>query len=51
VSFDSGHLKKLQVEDVVGWMRNKVEKYFDAGVVCKEEDQIPSTNYGFWPIQ
>jgi hypothetical protein len=27
-------------------MDDKVEKYFDAGVVCKEEDQIPSTNYG-----
>ncbi|CAI8607140.1 unnamed protein product [Vicia faba] len=40
-------LKDLQLEihifegrDVVGWMI-KVEKYFNAGGVCKEEDQIP----------
>lgn len=40
-------LKELRLEipifegrDVVGWMI-KVEKYFDAGGVCKEEDQIP----------
>ncbi|PNY06800.1 hypothetical protein L195_g003278 [Trifolium pratense] len=27
--------------DVAGWMI-KVEKYFDAGGVCKEKDQIPA---------
>ncbi|CAL5185315.1 unnamed protein product [Lathyrus oleraceus] len=40
-------LKELRLEipifegrDVVGWMI-RVEKYFEAGSVCKEKDQIP----------
>ncbi|KAI5402224.1 hypothetical protein KIW84_050013 [Lathyrus oleraceus] len=43
-------IPKFEGHDVAGWII-KVEKYFNAGGACKEEDQIPKVAQGMRAVE